>query len=65
MNAAELDPLLSDTEALVARLRALGRDDDYDLIPGVVHGFMQMGLALPEAADAFRRAGEVFQSITA
>lgn len=65
LNAAELDPLLSDTEALVARLRALGRDDDYDLIPGVVHGFMQMGLALPEAADAFTRAGEVFQRITA
>jgi len=65
LNAAELDPLLSDTEALVARLRALGRDDAYDLIAGVVHGFMQMGSALPEARDAFTRAGEVFRRIAA
>ncbi|WP_335947203.1 alpha/beta hydrolase [Salipiger bermudensis] len=65
LNAAELDPLLSDTEALVARLRALGRDDAYDLIEGVVHGFMQMGSALPEARDAFTRAGEVFRRIAA
>lgn len=65
LNAAELDPLLSDTEALVARLRALGRADAYDLVKGVVHGFMQMGSALPEARDAFTRAGEVFREITA
>jgi len=65
LNAAELDPLLSDTEALVARLRALGRDDVHDLIEGVVHGFMQMGSALPEAREAFTRAGEVFRRIAA
>lgn len=65
LNAAELDPLLSDTESLVARLRALGRNDAYDRVPGVVHGFMQMGLALPEARDAFARSGEVFRQITA
>lgn len=65
LNAAGLDPLLSDTELLVARLRALGRDDTYDLIPGVVHGFMQMGVALPEARHAFARAGEVFRQTTA
>ena len=45
--------------------RALGRDDAYDLIAGVVHGFMQMGSALPEARDAFTRAGEVFRRIAA
>lgn len=65
LNAAELDPLLSDTEALVARLRALGRADAYDLVEGVVHGFMQMGSALPEAREAFTRAGEAFREITA
>ncbi|BBI54492.1 esterase [Vreelandella olivaria] len=65
LNAAELDPLLSDTELLVARLHALGRKDIYDFVPGVVHGFMQMGLALPEARNAFIRAGEVFRKITA
>lgn len=65
LNAAELDPLLSDTETLVARLRGLGRNDSYELVPGVVHGFMQMGSALPEARDAFERAGEAFQEIIA
>lgn len=65
LNAAEIDPLLSDTEMLVERLCALGRDEDiYDFIPGVIHGFMQMGLVLPEARNAFTRAGEVFQKFT-
>ncbi|SDX08897.1 alpha/beta hydrolase [Roseicitreum antarcticum] len=61
LNAATLDPLLSDSENLVARLRALGRDDPFDRFDGVVHGFMQMGLALPEAREAFARAGKVFR----
>ena len=61
LNAAGLDPLCSDTERLAARLRALGRNDPFDLFEGVVHGFMQMGLALPEARDAFQRAGAVFR----
>jgi acetyl esterase len=61
LNAAGLDPLRSDTEALVARLRALGRDDPADIVPGVIHGFMQMGTVLPEAQAAFDRAGQVFR----
>lgn len=61
LNAAGLDPLCSDTERLAARLRALGRNDPFDLFEGVVHGFMQMGPALPEARDAFQRAGAVFR----
>lgn len=61
LNAAGIDPLCSDTELLVARLRALGRDDPFDLIEGVVHGFMQMGSALPEARGAFEQAGTVFR----
>jgi acetyl esterase len=61
MNAAELDPLRSDTERLRDRLRALGRDDPCDVVPGVVHGFMQMGQVLPAAAEAFRKAGDVFR----
>ncbi|MDD7973056.1 alpha/beta hydrolase [Roseinatronobacter alkalisoli] len=61
LNAAMLDPLFSDSAQLVARLRALGRDDPFDRIDGVVHGFMQMGLVLPEAREAFARAGKVFR----
>lgn len=61
LNAAALDPLRSDTERLAARLRDAGRRDVFDLIEGVVHGFMQMGSFLPEATDAFVRAGAVFK----
>lgn len=64
LNAAGLDPLLSDTERLAARLRRLGRADFFDRIEGVVHGFMQMGAALPEARHAFQRAGAAFRDIT-
>ncbi|MCR8726476.1 alpha/beta hydrolase [Frigidibacter sp. ROC022] len=61
LNAAEIDPLSSDSDQLAARLHALGRSDPYDRVEGVVHGFMQMGSVLPEARAAFERAGEVFQ----
>jgi acetyl esterase len=64
LNAAELDPLRSDTELLVERLKAVGRRDRYELCRGVIHGFMQMGNALPEARDAFERAGEAFREET-
>ena len=63
LNAAELDPLRSDSDVLAARLAALGRGDVYDLIPGVIHGFMQMSRWLPQSADAFRRAGDVFRHL--
>lgn len=64
LNAAEIDPLCSDSEKLAARLHALGREDRFDLIAGVVHGFMQMSLWLPQSIDAYRRAGDAFRDIT-
>ncbi len=64
LNAAAIDPLRSDTENLVRRLRSLGRTDRYSLYPGVVHGFMQMSLDLPEARMAAAEAGRAFREIT-
>lgn len=61
LNAAEIDPLRSETEALAARLQALGRTDTFDLVPGVIHGFMQMGNSLDEAQQAFARLGAIFR----
>ncbi|MFK7862406.1 MAG: alpha/beta hydrolase [Granulosicoccus sp.] len=62
LNAAEIDPLCSDTELLAERLQQLGRQDEVQVVSGVVHGFMQMTLRLPvacrtttNAANAFRR----------
>ena len=42
LNAAEIDPLCSDTEHLHNRLQTLGRQDQCHIVPGVVHGFLQM-----------------------
>jgi acetyl esterase len=57
LNAAGLDPLLSDTLTLGDRLRALGRADPVRVHRGVIHGFMQMTSALAEARTAFAEAG--------
>lgn len=57
LNAAGLDPLLSDTISLGERLRALGRADPVRVHRGVIHGFMQMTTVLPEARTAFAEAG--------
>lgn len=55
--AAGVDPLFSDTETLHTRLTALGRVDDFDIVPGVTHGFLQNTLDLEAAREALRTAG--------
>ena len=63
MNAAEIDPVCSDTEVLFARLLALGRDDKLDIVPGVVHGFLQMTNNLEAARVAIKDAANAFREI--
>jgi len=65
LNAAEIDPLRSDTERLFRRLSALGRRDTFRLHGGVVHGFLQMTHALAEARLALADAGAAFRGFTA
>jgi acetyl esterase len=62
LNAAEIDPLCSDTEDLHARLQALGRQDQVCIVPGVVHGFMQMTSRLSAAREATSHAAAAFRS---
>lgn len=64
LNAAELDPLRSDSERMYARLTGLGREDQFRLHGGVVHGFMQMSLVLEEARLALADAGAAFRYFT-
>lgn len=64
LNAAGIDPLLSDAEMMAERLRAVGRNDRYDLYEGVLHGFMQMTVALPAARQAQEDAGAYFRTIS-
>ncbi len=56
LNAAGLDPLLSDTLRFAGRLDAAGVPHELAIHEGVHHGFMQMSLHLPEARAAIRRA---------
>jgi acetyl esterase len=55
--AAGIDPLLSDTLALARRLSELGRPDPVTVVPGVVHGFLQMTVSLEAARIALAEAG--------
>jgi acetyl esterase len=55
--AAGIDPLLSDTLSLSARLQALGRCDPVTVVPGVVHGFLQMTTVLAAARQAVADTG--------
>ena len=61
LNAAEIDPLCSDTINLSKRLRALGRKDQVRIFDGVVHGFMMMTPSLPVANQAIAEVASVFR----
>jgi acetyl esterase len=50
--AAGLDPLRDDSTAMAARLAAAGVPLRLDVIPGVVHGFLQMSSRLAPARDS-------------
>lgn len=58
LNAASLDPLLSDTLAMVARLEGLGHRHRFALHRGLHHGFHQMSARLSQARDATRLVGD-------
>lgn len=63
LNAAGLDPLLSDTVAMARRLEAAGVPHHLAVHEGVQHGFMQMNLRLPEGRSAFREAAAFFTAL--
>jgi acetyl esterase len=63
LNAAGLDPLLSDTLALTRRLDAAGVEYDLVVHEGVHHGFMMWSGRLKEADAAIARAGEFARRI--
>ena len=63
LNAAEIDPLCSDTQLLHARLVALGRHDKCQRVAGVVHGFMQMTNKLDEADTAVAQAAHAYRDL--
>jgi acetyl esterase len=62
--AAGIDPLLSDSLNFAARLQSLGRPERVTVIPGVVHGFLQMSNELLAARQALADAGSAARGMT-
>ena len=58
---AECDPLVDEGVAYADRLRMAGVPVDLEIYRGVVHEFIKMGRALPEAAKAHADAARALQ----
>ena len=58
LNAAGLDPLLSDTISMARKLEEAGAVYDVNVHEGVHHGFMQITARLSQARSAYQLAGE-------
>ncbi len=61
--AAGVDPLLGDSLDLERRLQALGRPERLEIVPGVIHGFLQMTNELPQAREALGRAAQFVRGL--
>jgi len=59
---AECDPLVDEGVMYADRLRASGVGVDLEIYAGVVHGFIQFGRAIPEAATAHADAARALKS---
>ncbi|RFO98996.1 alpha/beta hydrolase [Rhodoferax lacus] len=61
LGLAECDPLVDEGLAYADRLRMAGVAVDLDIYKGVVHEFIKMGRALPEAAQAHAAAARALR----
>ncbi|WP_342617647.1 alpha/beta hydrolase [Rhodoferax sp. GW822-FHT02A01] len=62
LGLAECDPLVDEGVAYADRLRMAGVPVDMEIYKGVVHEFIKMGRALPEAAQAHADAARALRS---
>jgi acetyl esterase len=61
LGLAECDPLVDEGVAYADRLRMAGVAVDLEIYRGVVHEFIKMGRALPEAAHAHAHAARALR----
>jgi acetyl esterase len=61
LGLAECDPLVDEGLAYADRLRMAGVAVDLEIYKGVVHEFIKMGRALPEAAQAHAAAARALR----
>ncbi len=62
LGLAECDPLVDEGIAYADRLRMAGVAVDLEIYKGVVHEFIKMGRALPQAAQAHADAGRALKA---
>ena len=58
---AECDPLFDEGLAYADRMRFEGVSVDLEIYRGVVHGFVQMGRAIPQAREAHAHAAQALR----
>jgi acetyl esterase len=58
---AECDPLFDEGMAYADRMRFEGVSVDLEIYRGVVHGFVQMGRAIPQAREAHAHAAQALR----
>ncbi len=61
MGLAECDPLVDEGVQYADTLRMAGVAVDLDIYKGVVHGFITMGRAIPDALQAHADAGKALR----
>lgn len=62
LGLAECDPLVDEGVMYADKLRAAGVPVDLEIYRGVVHEFIKMGRAIPEALQAHADAARALQS---
>jgi acetyl esterase len=62
---AEFDPLREEGMAYAGELRAAGAQVEVVVVPGVIHGFLSMDKAVPEAGPVIERVGRWIARSTA
>ncbi|MFC5370699.1 alpha/beta hydrolase fold domain-containing protein [Arcanobacterium bovis] len=63
--AAELDPLIDDSKALVAMLEANNKLVKFDVVPGVIHAFLHYSKMVDAATEALAHAARFQRRHTA
>ena len=62
MGLAECDPIVDDSLLWADKLRTAGVAVELQMYPGVIHEFIKMGRAIPEAKTALRDAAQALQA---
>jgi acetyl esterase len=64
LQVGEIDVLRSEGEALGHKLRDAGVDVEFEIFPGLMHGFMRTTEAVARSREALAKAGVWLRRVT-